>query len=95
MCIETATYCLKKGGDHAEAGHIRLLLDCEEICQTSANFMLRGSSLHVQTCAACAEVCRACAAECEQMPQDEQMQRCVEACRRCAESCQRMTQMPH
>ena len=33
-----------------------VLLDCAEICQTSANFMLRGSPLHTNTCAACAIV---------------------------------------
>ncbi|RUL83555.1 four-helix bundle copper-binding protein [Tautonia sociabilis] len=95
VCTETVNYCLEQGGRHAEPGHVRLLLDCAEICQTSANFMLRGSPLHVQTCAACAEVCEACAADCEQMGQDQPMRRCAEACRRCAESCRRMAQMTH
>lgn len=94
-CAQSLTYCLKEGGQHAEAGHIRLLLDCVEICQTSANFMLRGSPLHVHTCAACAEVCQACAEDCEQMGKDEQMRACAESCRRCAESCRRMAQMTH
>ena len=52
-CLETVVYCLQKGGHHAEEGHVRLLLDCAEICQTSANFMLRNSPLHAITCAAC------------------------------------------
>lgn len=90
VCIETVTHCLQKGGQHAEAEHIRLLLDCVEICQTSANFMLRGSDLHVHTCAACAEVCERCAEDCERMADDDMMRRCAEACRRCAESCRRM-----
>lgn len=90
VCLETVQYCLGKGGKHAEARHIRTLLDCAEICQTSANFMLRGSDLHGRTCAVCAEVCRRCAESCEQMGDDEQMRACAEACRRCAESCERM-----
>src|SRR5205814_907065 len=49
-CLETVTHCLRKGGRHAEEGHIRLMLDCVEICQTSADFMLRGSDLHTRTC---------------------------------------------
>ena len=46
VCVETFTHCLEKGGKHAAPEHIRLLLDCSEICQTSANFMLRNSELH-------------------------------------------------
>ncbi len=90
ICIETISYCLEQGGKHAEATHIRLLQDCTQICQTSADFMLRNSDLHTQTCAACAEVCLRCAESCEQMGNDVQMQACAEACRRCAESCQQM-----
>ncbi len=40
ICTETANHCLTLGGAHADAAHIRLLLDCAEICQTSADFML-------------------------------------------------------
>ncbi len=90
ICVETVTHCLQKGGRHSEAEHIRLLLDCVEICQTSADFMLRGSDLHVHTCAACAEVCERCAEDCERMADDDMMRRCAESCRRCAESCRRM-----
>jgi hypothetical protein len=95
ICLETVNYCLQQGGHHAEAGHIRLMLDCVEICQTSANFMLRGSPLHVRTCAACAEVCQACAEDCEQMGTGEQMRKCAEACRRCEDSCSKMAQISH
>lgn len=90
VCLETVAHCLQMGGRHAEADHIRLLLDCAEICQTSANFMIRGSNLHKRTCAVCAEVCEQCAAECERFGDDELMRACAEACRRCAESCRRM-----
>ena len=90
VCLETVTYCLQQGGKHAEATHIQTLLDCAEICQTSANFMLRSSELHGRTCAACAEVCERCAESCEQMGEDEQMRACAEACRRCADSCRQM-----
>jgi hypothetical protein len=90
ICLETVTHCLQKGGKHAEASHIRLLLDCTDICQTSANFMIRGSDLHTRTCAVCAEVCERCAESCEQFGDDEKMKACAEACRRCAESCRRM-----
>ena len=93
VCVETVQHCLQMGGHHAEPGHIRTLLDCAEICATSANFMLRSSPLHTRTCAVCAEVCEQCAASCEKMGDDEMMQRCADTCRRCAESCRQMAAM--
>ena len=90
ICAETVAYCLQKGGKHAEASHIRNLMDCAEICRTSAGFMIRGSSQHVVTCAACAEICRVCAQSCEKMTEDPQMKRCAELCRRCEDSCREM-----
>jgi hypothetical protein len=91
VCLETVTHCLEMGGRHADPAHIRLLLDCAEICQTSANFMLRSSDLHTRTCAVCAEVCERCAQECETF-EEAFMQACAQECRRCAESCRRMAQ---
>jgi hypothetical protein len=51
ICTETVTHCLMMGGEHAAAEHIGLMLDCAQICQTSADFMLRMSHFHHQTCA--------------------------------------------
>jgi hypothetical protein len=94
LCLQTVRHCLQLGGEHATAAHIGLLLDCAEICQTSADFMLRGSRFHSRTCGVCAEVCEACAQDCERIgPNDQQMQACAQACRRCAESCRRMASM--
>lgn len=90
ICLETAMHCLGMGGEHAAADHIRLLLDCADICQTSADFMLRGSPLHARTCGVCAEVCERCATDCERFGDDASMKACAELCRRCAESCRRM-----
>jgi len=88
-CIQTAmNFCLERGGRHVEQEHFRLMLNCAEICQTSANFMLSGSPLHGRVCAVCAEVCEACAKSCEQVGE---MRECVEECKRCAKSCRSMT----
>ena len=95
-CLDTIPYCLQQGGMHSEANHIRLMMDCAEICQTSANFMLRGSDLHMYTCGACAEICARCAADCDRMSDDQRMAACAEECRRCSDSCRRMAhQMSH
>ena len=93
VCVQTINVCLEPGVRHLAAEHIRLLLDCAEICQTSANFMLRGSPLHTRVCAVCAEICERCAALCERFGGDPQMRDCAAACRRCAESCRQMAAM--
>ncbi len=91
VCLDIISYCLEKGGRHAEPKHIRLLESCAEICQTSANFMLRDSELHTATCRACSEVCEACADQCEKMGDDSRMKECADICRQCAESCRQMS----
>ena len=73
-CLETAMHCLGMGGQHAEQSHMRIMLDCAEICQTSANFMIRGSEFHPRTCGVCSEVCLRCADDCERVGPDAQMQ---------------------
>ncbi|WP_217440161.1 MULTISPECIES: four-helix bundle copper-binding protein [unclassified Myxococcus] len=93
VCLQTMTYCLQKGGKMASADTIRLLEDCVQMCKTSADFMLRTSPLHPQTCAVCAEVCERCAVACERMADDAVMKACAESCRRCVESCRRMAKM--
>jgi hypothetical protein len=92
-CLATVAHCLSLG-NHTDPQHIRTLLDCAEICQTAANFMLRGSELHNHVCGACAEICEACAHTCQAIAGgDEQMNRCVEACRRCAAACREMARL--
>jgi len=75
---------------HAEVRHIRLMLDCAEMCGAAAGFMARGSDLHVKTCAVCSDVCGLCAASCEKIGGDEEMKSCAQACRRCESSCREM-----
>jgi hypothetical protein len=89
-CLETVNHCLTLGGKHADPGHIRLLLDCADICATSSAFMSRGSDQHSAVCGVCAEICDRCARSCDSMGSDATMNKCAEACRRCAQSCHRM-----
>lgn len=90
ICVQTVDHCLTKGGEHADPAHIRTLLDCAEICQTSASFMLRGSEIHPEVCSTCTEVCDLCAASCDRIGNEDFMKQCADACRRCAESCRQM-----
>src|SRR3954465_15348844 len=64
-CRQTAmNQCLETGGEHVAPEHFRLMINCADICATTADFMLSGSRLHGPVCAACAEVCDACASSC-------------------------------
>lgn len=90
ICEQTKVHCLKKGGQHAAPDHLSTLADCAKICATSADFVIRMSHNHAQTCGVCATICEQCASDCERMADDDQMRRCVEVCRRCAQSCQQM-----
>jgi hypothetical protein len=101
QCIENCTrchrICLELAADHfrgelarGDERHIRLLLDCAQICATCADFMSRGSELHTITCGACAEICARCAEACERMKDDPRMAACAEACRACERSCREM-----
>jgi hypothetical protein len=90
-CLLTIQHCLRKGGMHAEARHIRLLLDTAELAGVTASFMIRASDLHPRLCGVCAEACEACAANCESMADDDEMLRCAGVCRRAAESCRALT----
>jgi hypothetical protein len=89
FCTETVHRCLSMGGNHAEADHINLLLDCARICNTNADFMLRNSTYYPQTCGITADICDECADNCDRFD-DDFMKECASVCRRCAESCREM-----
>lgn len=89
-CLEAMHYCLLQGGAYADPEHIRLLTDCAEICQTSANFMLRDSDLHMLINEACAEICQQCWESFNHFNKDAQMKQWAADCRRCSETCQQM-----
>lgn len=93
-CLETVTYCLSESGTHTEATHIKLLLDCAQICNTSSDFMIRASSFHQKLCSLCTEICKRCAEDCERIGNsDGLMKECANICRECAQSCQSMEAM--
>jgi hypothetical protein len=88
-CTQTIIRCLEMGGIHAEKEHLNLLMDCAKICNTNADFMLRNSNYHPQTCGVTADICDECADTCDRFEEDF-MKECARSCRRCAESCREM-----
>lgn len=93
VCLQTIQHCLHRGGTHAEAMHISTMMDCAELCHLCADFMLRGSALHSETCGVCARACEACAKSCALFHDDPVMQRCIDTCNACVESCKQMSAM--
>lgn len=93
-CTMTVQHCLASGGELADVNLVGILLDCAELCQVSANFMLRGSPYHPLTCGTCAEICRTCEEGCRSSDEsDEQLAHCAEVCATCAELCEAMVEM--
>ncbi|MCH2546446.1 MAG: four-helix bundle copper-binding protein [Alphaproteobacteria bacterium] len=87
VCLDTlVNHCLEEGGNHVEQQHVKLLMDCIQLCQTSADFMHRNSAHAAAVAQACAEVCDACADSCDDFDSRE-MKRCAEICRKCADHC--------
>ena len=60
MCTQTIAHCLKLGGRHAAPDHIRLMVDCAQMCETTAEYLLRGSPFHERICGVCSEACEQC-----------------------------------
>jgi hypothetical protein len=90
-CLSTISHCLSQGGKHAEPKHITMMMECAEICKTSADFMLMKGQFAYELCQLCAKVCDACAESCSKVdPNDSMMQKCADLCRRCADSCRNM-----
>jgi hypothetical protein len=95
VCTETLAAVLSRSDVRADARLIRLLMDCADICGTSARFLMRQSERHPSTCRACADVCADCAAACEAVAGDDDLSRCAQACRRCAATCEEMAGATH
>lgn len=91
ICLETISYSLKKGGRYVDPDHIQILIDCEQICNLDAAYLIRNSIFAGRTAELCADICEKCAASCEAIdPGDTQLKACAEVCRKCANSCRKV-----
>lgn len=82
-----ARHCVEHGGAHVEAGHVRTMLACAEVCRAAAAVMMIGEPHHRALCQVCADICTACAESCAAVGD---MDACVAACRACADACRAM-----
>ncbi len=93
VCLQMAMkHCLESGGKHVDPEHFRLMMNCADICQISANLQLSGSTFSSRLCELCADVCEACANSCRNL---DGMEDCVRACEACAASCRSMAAIKH
>jgi len=94
ICLQTASGLLG-APQPGEPSVVLALLDCADICQTTANALARGSALHAIFCAACAQVCENCAEACAKATRAATLNRCAKLCRDCAMSCRHMAGLMH
>jgi Domain of Unknown Function (DUF326) len=86
VCSETISHCLERGGSFATKPLPLSLMDCAQICQLTADLLLRGSPLRHLMTSICATACERSAQHCDRFD-DDILRQCAEACRRCAEAC--------
>jgi hypothetical protein len=91
-CEQTVTHALRDGGVSDE--RIGALLDCADVCRTTARCIRQGSPLLRGTAGVCAELCERAAEACAPVAGDTVMAACAEACRRCAAWCRHLADTP-
>lgn len=91
VCTETLSYSLDGGGHLFDQQHLRLLIDCCEVCQTTQNTLLRSSEVGTMMSAVCAEACEKAAESCRRVDgSDEQLIACAEVCDHTADCCRQL-----
>lgn len=83
-CKTTLNYAKKKGAKYASVA--KAIEDCIKVCNLCEDFDKRGSDLHAQASALCAEACNKCISACE-ASKDKQLQKCINECKTCATAC--------
>ena len=82
-------HCVPPRAHGLEDSLCTLLLNCSDISQMAANFLLNDSPYRAAVLRLCAEICEACAWACAGI---EDMEECAAACRACAERCRTCAQ---
>ena len=94
-CEDAVTHALRDGGRAAEDQRVSALLDCADVCRTTARHLRHGSPLLRGTASVCAELCDRAAEACAPLAEsDPAMATCLDACRRCAAWCRRLADTP-
>lgn len=91
VCSLCLQHCLSMGGKHVTEEHISAMIECEEMCQTSAEFLINDSKFAHELCGICARICDSCADSCLEVDEnDPTMKECARVCRETADACRIM-----
>lgn len=93
VCMETAMYCLRMGGEHASAVNIRTLTDCADMCRTTIELRNTYGNIPNRTYDLCAEMCERSVQVCATFNHDRVMLLCLDACRHSAAYCRQKAGM--
>jgi hypothetical protein len=94
VCLETAsTHCLESGNRALTSEHIRLLVDCAQICQVCADFIIRDSELSGYVAGLCSHIANECAIAFEPLSDDPSLAVCHDCCRQCADLCLKVSKV--
>ncbi|MCD6034303.1 MAG: ferredoxin [Rickettsiales bacterium] len=86
-CLEAlALHGDEKGGKQLSSQHIKRMMACIIISETTANMLTIHAPLIDQLCELCARLCEQCATSCKAI-ELESMTHCVASCQRCAKAC--------
>ena len=91
VCTETLNYRLNGGADIPDPEHVRLLIDCCEVCQTTQNSLLRASELGTMLSAVTVEACEKVSESLRAIDgSDEQLEHCADVCDETADCCREL-----
>ncbi len=87
LCQELLAYHGDEtGGKQLSSQHIKRLVACIEMCQTTANLLTIRAPLIDQLCEITAHICEQCATSCRSI-ECEAMKKCANICSQCAGAC--------
>ncbi len=87
VCQEALAYHGDEtGGRQLSSQHIKRLMSCIEICQTTANMLMIRAPLTDRLCEICAHICEQCATSCRAIECDS-MKQCAKEAGDCAKAC--------
>ena len=79
-CNAAFAYCMQDSDD-VDLDLVSCIVDCAELCGTTAAFIVRGSEHADDLRKVCAGVAKCVEEACEQFPDDEAFAACADACR--------------
>ena len=84
-CLQFATFdCMQGNYPRVGPNQFRLMLDCAELCQTAANFLIRDSDHYLRVCREALVICEDLASDCRKFPG---MEAILAACDECVSAC--------